>query len=207
MSNRFLLVAFVPLFACTPAGTRPHDMSAAAHDEAAGSEDVAASAGAPGWTGGERDEAAMAEHRRLAAVHRAAAEALREAEASACVGVSDDDRDMSPFEHTADIVGVADLEEELHAGRSTVPHVVGATITIAAVRGLTAEWLRRSIACHLARNAALGHDVPEMPDCPLVPRGVTATVRSVGDAFAIDVHADTPEGVQEVLRRARSLHP
>ena len=85
--------------------------------------------------------------------------------------------------------------------------LVGATITFRAVRGLTREWLQRLVDCHLARNAALGHDVPEMPECPLVPPGVTARVSSVGAGFAVEVRADTDEGAVEVLRRARSLVP
>lgn len=40
------------------------------------------------------------------------------------------------------------------------------------------DWLERAISCHLARNAALGHEVPAMPDCPLVPRGARCWMRA-----------------------------
>ena len=46
------------------------------------------------------------EHRRHAADHRASSVALRDAEARACVGITPDDRDMSPFEHVEDIATV-----------------------------------------------------------------------------------------------------
>jgi hypothetical protein len=49
---------------------------------------------------------------------------------------------------------------------------------------MTAEWLQRLTDCHIARNAALGHVAPAMPDCPLVPMGVTARVTSTGGGFA-----------------------
>ena len=85
--------------------------------------------------------------------------------------------------------------------------VLGATVTLRAVRGLSAAWLDRVLACHLARNAALGHEVPEMPTCPLVPPGVSTVVRATRAGFEVDVRADTAEGAAEVLRRARLLLP
>lgn len=232
--SRLTMVAFAcSTLACAPAGTRPHDMSTAAHvaaadaeereaeqhsDEAAdgtghavhcGSPASGALLGSPCWTEEEHPSedhtAAMEEHRRLAAAHRAAADALRQAEARACVGLTDDERDASPFEHREDIASVAELHEDVQVGRTVTRQLAGATITFRAVRGLTAEWLERVIECHLARNASLGHDVPEMPDCPLVPMGVSAQARSTGDGFAVDIRADTREGAEEILRRARSL--
>jgi hypothetical protein len=67
------------------------------------------------------------------------------------------------------------------------------------------QWLQRLVDCHLARNAALGHDVPEMPYCPLVPKGVTASVAPTTTGFAISVRADDTDTANEVLRRARML--
>ena len=79
-------------------------------------------------------------------------------------------------------------------------------MTLNAVRGLTQEWLQRLVNCHLARNAAVGHEMPEMPYCPLVPRGATAQVRSVGDGFAVDIQADDSDAAGEILRRAQALY-
>jgi hypothetical protein len=70
---------------------------------------------------------------------------------------------------------------------------------------MTAQWLQRLVDCHLARNAALGPDVPEMPYCPLVPKGVTATVTPTAAGFSVAVHADESDTASEVLRRARTL--
>jgi hypothetical protein len=47
--------------------------------------------------------------------------------------------------------------------------------------------------------------MPEMPYCPLVLNGVSATVSSAGDGFAVRITVDDGPTAQEVLRRARSL--
>lgn len=74
-----------------------------------------------------------------------------------------------------------------------------------AVPGLTAEWLQRLLDCHLARNAAVGYDMPEMADCPLAVRGVKVTVVSAGDGFAVELASDNDAVAAEVLRRAQKI--
>jgi hypothetical protein len=145
------------------------------------------------------------EHRELAVQHRAASQALRDAEARACVGLSDEDRDSSPFAHGADIQSVSRFREDKMLGRNKTTRDAGATIVFRATPGLTAEWLQRDIDCHLQRNSAVGNDMPEMAYCPLVPRGAQATVRSVGDGFAVDVHADDTKAAAEIWRRAQQI--
>lgn len=221
--------------ACAASGTRPHDMSVARHEEAAGAEDAAANEhaaeydasasaplrcgatvasvalGSPCWTSDvnptESHRAEAARHRDAAAAHRAAAEALRTAEAAECAGLAEADRDQSPFSHREDIASVDELTEEVLIGRTRTRRTVGARIVLRAVPGLTAEWLQRVLECHLARNASLGHDVPEMSYCPLVPNGVSVDVHSAGDGFAVDVRAERDEAITEVVRRARGLLP
>lgn len=146
-------------------------------------------------------------HRTEAARHRAASAALREAEASACVGIAAHDRDMSPFEHVEDITAVQPLVEERRSGPKgpAVTRVAGAEVTLRAVPGLTAEWLQRLVDCHLARNAALGHVVEEMPNCPLVPRGAMASVSSTGDGFTVSIRADDDAAARDILARAERL--
>jgi hypothetical protein len=143
------------------------------------------------------------DHQQLAAQHRAASQALRDAEASACAGLSDEDRDTSPFAHTADIRSVAQLEQRSASYADTNAADGGATVVFRATPGLTAEWMQRIVNCHLARNAAVGHDMPEMPYCPLILRDVRA--RSVGDGFAVDVTSKDPATAAEIWRRAQQL--
>jgi hypothetical protein len=145
------------------------------------------------------------EHRKAAADHRAAAQALREAESRACVGVPDADRDESPFDHTEDIESVEPLYVGSSGGKSSTKRLVGATVTFRAVPGMTAQWLQRVVDCHLARNAALGHDVPEMPRCPLVPKGASAMVTAAQRGFAVAIRGDDQASANEILRRAQSL--
>jgi hypothetical protein len=138
-------------------------------------------------------------HREMAADHRAASQSLRDAE------FSDDDRDMSPFMHRDDIASVKPLTEGTTSGKNQSVRTTGAIITFRAAPGMTAQWLQRVVDYHLARNAALGHEVPEMTYCPLVPKDVTARVTATEDRFAVAVRSDDSHTAAEVLRRARTL--
>ncbi len=226
-SRILTLTLFLGVNACGgAAGTQPHDMSVPEHKAAAAQEDhqaaqheaqydptasktevnCAAERGRVCWTATtnvtDSHAKSAEEHRDLAAKHRAASQALVDAEARACAGISEEDRDTSPFDRTADITSVSKLKAEKRVGKSIVAEDTGATIVFRATPGLTAEWLKRIVDCHLARNAAVGHDMPEMAACPLVPRDVQANVRSVGDGFAVDVSSNDPRVVAEIWRRA-----
>ena len=248
MSRRFwTALPLVAGLACGgAAGTRPHDMSTAQHEQRAREHDAVADRHAsahdptaresvldcrrpgtpagPGFALGrvcwssvvnptaEHARAAQ-EHREIAAAHRRASSALAQAEASACVGLSDEDRDMSPFLHTEDIASVDRLIERERdqgpnlskSGIAWVDRFRGARVVFRAVPGLTAEWLQRVVDCHLARNASLGHDVPSMPDCPLVPGGASARVVSTGNGFAVEIRSEDADVADEILARARRL--
>lgn len=141
-------------------------------------------------------------YRKQAEEHRLASQRLRDAETQACTGIAGDDRDISPFWHREDIVRV----EPLSVWGNERAVSSGVIITFRPVPGLTAEWLQHLIDCHLARNAALGHVVSDMPDCPLVPRGVHAKVRPTADGgLAVEISAEDPETAAEVLARASRL--
>lgn len=224
-------IALVLLAGCPHAGTQPHDMGAASHEGEASEADAAAAAHAAQYDpaaveatrrchsgkGGRicwtrvtnptdehlREAEAMA---KVAAEHRSASVALLAAEESACAGIAAEDRDVSPFAYTEDIAGVEPLTVSRGGGKLPRSEVtMGAVVTVRAVPGLTAEWLQRVVDCHVARDASLGHVVPEMPDCPLVPKGVSAKVTSTGTGFAVEIRADDPDAAADVLARARRL--
>ena len=224
------LPAAVLMLACGPAaGTQPHDLSVPQHEAAAAQEEQQASGHAeqhdpnatrqseqclPGkgrvcWTVASNPTAehikSADEHRALAAQHRASSQALSDAETQACAGLAEEDRDTSPFAHVADIHSVSQLKEERPVGKNKENRETGATVVFRAAPGLTEEWLQRIVNCHLARNAAVGHDMAEMPYCPLVPKGVQAGVRSVGDGFAVDIRSEEPGTAAEIWRRAQQL--
>jgi hypothetical protein len=208
-------------------GTKPQDMSQAQHEAMAKQEDQAATehaeqhdpeataeskqcSGKAGcWTSVSNPTAQHADdakrHQELAQKHRAAATTLTDAEARACAGLSEQDRDMSPFYHREDIASVTPLLEDFKSGKSVTKKEVGATIVFRAVPGLTAEWLQRVVDCHTARAAAVGHDMPEMSYCPLVLQGAKAKVTSVGNGFAVNVSGSDSVTISEIRKRAEAL--
>src|SRR6266545_1092843 len=159
-------------------GTRAHDMSAAQHETAAKNEEQASgqhaaqhdsnatkttvhcAKGDVCWTSRsnptEQHRVDAARHRELAAKHRAAGATLTQAEAQACAGIAEEDRDISPFYHREDIASVKPLEKEVQIGKQINKKVTGAVVVFRAVPGLTAEWLQREVNCHIARAASLG---------------------------------------------------
>lgn len=146
-----------------------------------------------------------AEHRRHAADHRAASAALVDAEGRACTGVSPHDRDLSPFERVDDIASVEAWTERLGTAKAGSEKTVGAVIVFRAVPGMTEEALGRLVACHLARNASLGHVAPEMPNCPLVPKGAEAKVSTSEAGVSVAIRSEDPAVAEEILARAKRL--
>lgn len=230
----FLAFSAVTIFAAcasTP-GAQPHDASVAHHDAMATAADQSASAHAAKYdptaqTGGERCSYGIvagtpmcftstvnptAEHRieadkyrKIAAEHRAASQALRDAEARACAGLADRDRDMSPFAHREDIASVEPLVVGTVSSKAQYQRTEGAIVTFRALPGMTAAWLQRIVDCHIARNAALGHDVPEMAYCPLVPNHLSANVAETRGGFAVSIRSDDSTTAAEILKRANAL--
>jgi hypothetical protein len=131
-------------------------------------------------------------HERNAAQHRAASQALRDAEARACAGVSEHDRDVSPFAHRSDILRVTQTPK-------------GAIVVFQKLPTMTAAGLQKVVDCHLARNDALAHNVPWMLYCPLVPRDVSAKVTELPDGFAVDIQTPDADAVREVKYRVGEL--
>jgi hypothetical protein len=227
--NRASLALLVPFLglACAPPAA-PSGMSALEHDEHARRATQAAEihqakvearrpdrpCGAaarvgvedPCWTGdASTSHLEHAEqYRQMAAAHRAASQALREAEAKACTGISEADREMSPFAHGEDIESV-EAYSVMSGGKMASTRMNGVRVVFRAVPGLTAQWLQRSMECHLARNASLGHDVPEMAYCPLALRHVVVSVNATRTGFAVTVTSSDPETAREVARRAARL--
>lgn len=219
MKNVFhttIVLAWVTACAADP-GTRPHDMSQAGHEQAAQAEEAKAAQydqectpqpGVVCWTD-ESDQAAEAQrHRELAAEHRAASQALVQAEEQACAGISEDDRDTSPFAHSADIISVTELRHDAHGegyAGSKEDRLFGATVRFRAVPGMTAEWLQRLMDCHAARNASMGYKMEEMEFCPLMVPGAKAEVHSAHGAFDVNVTANDSTGVKEIVARASAF--
>jgi hypothetical protein len=164
---------------CATPGTRPGDMSVAAHEAAAMSSSV-----------------------HVAAKHRAAAQALRDGESQACAGMAERDRDLSAFFRREDIESFSALYEP--SSRTTTA-LKGSILVMRPAPGVTAEWLQRNIECHIARSATLGHGADQMSKCPFALNGINVEVRSGGDKFLVYVRSANLETAREIWRRTQTL--
>ena len=88
------------------------------------------------------------------------------------------------------------------ASKIEVRRMRGAEIYVQAEFGLTAEWLRLQIQRHLAAMKP-----SSMPDCALDAGTSDVAVESRGAGFLITVRSPDERVANEVLRRARLLHP
>lgn len=206
---------------CASSGTKPADMGAAHHEEMARVEaeranahEMAAKRSCPGyesdaacyryWTSFRNptktqfDQARQ--HRELAEKHRVASQALRDAEARSCAGIPAEERDVSPFFHTEDIIRVEKIGAESHGDV-----LVGVRVVFRPLPGMTADWLQRVVDCHVARNAAVGFEHLHMEYCPLAAKGVTAVVRPVGDGLAVEIRPSDEGGSRQVDLRTAAL--
>ena len=118
-----------------------------------------------------------------------------DAQLSHCVGIAAEDRAVSPFLHTADLAAVAPLQGSATSSRGAAGRLEGATVTIRAVKGLTAEWPaagrrlpreRRSLelrprerAGFWSRCAGRGEGTPS-PTAGFLRQSVALSIRSRG---------------------------
>jgi hypothetical protein len=140
-------------------------------------------------------------HQRAAERFRALSHVMHDVEVRECAGLSEHDKDTSPFAHVQDIINIEPLD--VPAGKNLRRE--GALFTFRAVPGMKLEWLQQVVRCQLARNDAMGHDVPSMSYCPLVPPNVEATVKETELGFVIEVSSGNKATVQEILHRADTL--
>ena len=143
--------------------------------------------------------------RRLAAEHRAAAAALEAAERASCAGLSEYDRDISPFFHREDVVAVREVQGYALTNGKSERTPKGAVIVFRPTPGLTADSLRSMVRCHMARAASVGFVMPEMGYCPLALKGVNATVLPEREGLAVRVTADDRAVAAEIVRRGRAV--
>jgi hypothetical protein len=136
-------------------------------------------------------------HRKEAATFRGLSQALRDAEAQECAGLDPEDRDTSPFLDLADITNIEPLYVESHR--------TGTAFTFRVAKGMTFDWFQKVIRCQLARNDAMGHDVPTLDADPLVPANVSVTLKARSVGFIVEVTSGEPTTVIEIVRRTAIL--
>lgn len=156
---------------------------------------------APCWRGEtnavERDRAAAARLRADARAHRAQARALLRTSHAWCAGLPVAELDHTPFDHREDLQSVS---AELEGDR-----IRGARIRFRPVPGLTAEWLRQTLACHQALAAAEGYDPHYLASCPAVIAGTTIDVIDDPDGLVVVIRGDDPAAALTAYGRAEAL--
>jgi len=150
-----------------------------------------------------RDQTAGLESLRAGArAHRLASAGLREAESTACSGLSGDDLDVSAFFYRDDIVDVQPLRSPSGA---QLGRLEGAVVTFRRVEGLSVRRLQRLVDCQIARDAALGYAAPETTWCPLALRGVRAQV-AIGDrGLDVRLASEDADAAEQTYLRAVAL--
>ena len=98
--------------------------------------------------------------------------------------------------------GVEPLYAVLTA-RTTPTFLLGATIHVRPLKGVTAEWLGRAVACRQmgAGPGTLAHG----EIMPAFSPDAKVEVKSAGDGFRIEVTASTAEGAREILSEATAF--
>ncbi len=156
---------------------------------------------APCWSGErgaiERQREMARQLRDDARAHRARARALILAANAACRDLPEDELEHSPFDHHEDIAAVS---AELAEGR-----LIGARIRFKAVPDLDAAWLRRSLTCHQALAAAVGHEPTYLATCPVVLAGARFEVHDSPAGLVVVVTADDWATALTIYGRAEAL--
>ena len=96
------------------------------------------------------------------------------------------------------VTQVASLYTDEHINQTVYRRFAGAQVFLPARPGLTAEWIRASIAQHRT-NAQAAHE------CPLDVKGATVSVTSGGTGFWVQISARDSDAAREILNRAKRL--
>jgi hypothetical protein len=144
----------------------------------------------------DRHRIAAAKLRSDAATHRAQARILL-SDIAACDGLPEAEVNHSLLDHREDIASVV---AELDEGR-----LVGARVRFRRVLGLTADWMKQSLACHHARAALVGFDESYLPHSPAVVAGAETTVLEEDDGFVVLVNGKDTATALIIYARAEAL--
>jgi len=121
-------------------------------------------------------------------------------------GPGGEDATLAPVLTGGGVQGVQPLYSETENVKSGMQRELrGATIAVAALPGVTPEWLDRVLECYSAR-ATLGHTAAVTNDPFWLPGAmVDIEVRAAKDGFAIDVIGFSPADAQQILSRAEAF--
>jgi len=138
-----------------------------------------------------------AREERIARTERRDATSMVETELAACRGLSEREREHSPFSHRKEIAAV-------------IPHrdsgvLRGVRIVFKPVPGLTEVWMRQAIACHRARFERMGEPAGYLPEDPTLVAGTATTVDMRSGHLEVVIATDDGRSARVALDRARDL--
>lgn len=114
--------------------------------------------------------------------------------ATACAGIRPSE---APPLRRELLESVTPLYQRTRSGK----HLAGATVTIRAGAGLTADQLQRIFDCQIARCVL----APAFEGCPLATEGVRVRVVSEADHFLVQIWSDDAAAGRQILARTESL--
>jgi len=117
----------------------------------------------------------------------------------------DDDKALAPVLGGSAVQDVQPLYSALGGRSGPQSELRGVTLTIAALPGMTAEWLDRALECHGAK-ATLGH-APAASDDPFLLPGsaLDIDVRTAKDGFDAAITGYSPDDARQILARATAF--
>jgi len=105
------------------------------------------------------------------------------------------------------VEGAGPLYIGVESNKTSHERLEGATIRVRPMKGTSAEWLARALTCHGAEQTLAQGQARTIASDPFyLPDTLPSVhVRSAGDAFEIQVTAETTDAATEILTRARAL--
>jgi hypothetical protein len=155
----------------------------------------------PCWAGEaeaiRRDRLHAAQLRDEARRHRIQARELVRAEQKWCAGLPTAELDHTPFDHREDLRAI---QAELEGDR-----LRGARIRFKPVKGLSAEWMRQTLACHQAMASSKGFHSNHLANCPSTVPGARTEVLETPEGVEVVIRALEPEAALIIYARAEAL--
>jgi hypothetical protein len=101
------------------------------------------------------------------------------------------------------ITAIDPIYAEASGSKTPSRRLEGASITVRATEGMTAQWLQRVIDCQIARRGALALSPQGSPPCSAEVTAVVTSVSETRTGFSIALRSDDMKTAREVLCCAR----
>jgi hypothetical protein len=123
-----------------------------------------------------------------------------------CAGIPAKERELGLLSYRGAIGGTTPMMLRTRLSKSVEDNrQVGVRIALRAQPGLTAPWLSRVAACHVALAAAKQLEATDAKDDPLLVPGVQVSVEEAYTGFIVSVRAPDAAAATDVNARAVAL--